>query len=132
MSKFDEIKERDTNGANYYVSYADILNRLESWDSLYGVVVSDVTRDGLVVGFKSLPSDLDSLVREIYDFCPDVIEQHFGVMDEMIDMMEETGGKLNQEITELVEGVDFGDENFGELLLKKYLRLHKSVSLWWD
>ena len=50
---------------------------------------------------------LSSLVAEIYEFCPDVIDQNLGCMDDMVDMMKESGQKLSPEVEKLIEGVDF-------------------------
>jgi hypothetical protein len=132
MSKTDIVKECRTSGVNYNLSNEDILKKLEAWDSQYGIEISDVAHNKMLVTFISLPADLEELAKDIYDFCPDVIEQHFGVMDEMVDMMDETGQELDKETAELVDGVDFEDERFGEILLQKSLAFTKSVSLWWD
>ena len=132
MSKFTVIKEQNTNGANYEITNDDILKKLEHWDSQYGIEISDVAADRVLVTFNSLPTDVEALAKDIYEFCPDVIEQHFGVMDEMVEMMEETGQELDPELAKLIDGVDFEDENFGEILLQKSLLATKSVGLWWD
>jgi len=102
------------------------------WDSSYTIDISDVEHDRLIVTFSSIPGDLTGLANEIYEFCPDVIDQHFGCMDEMVDMFEEHGQELGPELSELIEGVDFNDENFGIILLQRSLKSSKSVALWWD
>ncbi len=132
MAKFDIIKEQETNGINYDISNEDVLKKLENWDSQYGIEIGDVTNESVIVMFNSLPSDLEPLAKDIYEFCPDVIEQHFGVMDEMLEMMEETGQELDNETAKLVEGVNFEEENFGMVLLQKSLAATHSVALWWD
>jgi len=62
----------------------------------------------------------------------EVIDQHFGCMDEMVEMMKEAGQELAPDLSELVEGVDLENEDFGEFLLQKSLKSTKSVALWWD
>lgn len=132
MSKFDTIKENGTGGPNYDVSTEDVIKKLKQWDSQYGIEISEVSHDQVLVKFSSLPDNLESFAKEIYDFCPDVIDQHFGCMDEMVEMMEETGQELDPEIAELIEGVDLEDEDSGEVLLQKSIKSKQSVSLWWD
>jgi len=119
---------------SHNISDENIIEKLKQWDSLYGIEIeiSETEHDRLLVRFMSLPDNLDILSKDIYEFCPDVIEQHFGCMDEMIDMMEETGQKLPPELAQLIEGVDFEREDFGEILLRKSLKATHSVSLWWD
>ena len=132
MSKFDVLNEKGTNGGNYDVSTDTIIEKLKQWDSNYGIEISEVEHNSLLVTFKSLPDDLVVLTNEIYEFCPDVIDQHFGSMDEMVDMVEETGQELTPEMAQLIEGVDFEKEDFGEELLQRSLRSTHAVSLWWD
>lgn len=132
MSKFEVLNDKGTNGENYDVSTDTIIEKLKQWDSNYGIEISDVEHNSLFVTFKSLPDDLVILANEIYEFCPDVIDQHFGCMDEMVEMMDETGQELTPEMAQLIEGVDFENEDFGEELLRRSLRSTHAVSLWWD
>jgi hypothetical protein len=129
-SKFAQVYEKGTNGINYDLSTDDIVAMLERWDALYSIEISDVDNDRLLVQFASLPDDLSDLAKEIYEFCPDVIDQHFGCMDDMVEMMGDE--ELPPELADLVEGVDFEDENFGEILLQRALKSSKAVALWWD
>jgi hypothetical protein len=50
----------------------------------------------------------------------------------MLEMLEESGKKPTAEIQELIEGVDFEDEDYGLEILKRELLKKKQVSLWWD
>lgn len=47
----------------------------------------------------------------------------------MIEMMEETAHKLTPELVQLIEGVDFEKEDFGEVLLRKSSKAIRLVSL---
>jgi hypothetical protein len=128
--KFQPLYDHHTNGINCDVTTEDIVQRLEEWDALYTITISNVEPDGLVVTFAWLPEDLSALAQEIYEFCPDVIDQHFGCMDDLVEMMDEE--ELLPELTELLEGVNFEDENFGSVLLQKSLKQSKVLTLWWD
>ena len=132
MSKYDLIIKNKINGSNYDVTTSDIVEKLKLWDSISGIDIVDVTNDCVLFVFKSLPEDLDSLSQEIYEFCPDLIDQNYGCMDQMIEMMEESGQELPQDILDLVDGVDFSENDFGMKLLKKSLIRTKQVLLWWD
>lgn len=132
MSKFDLVREMGTAGINYDITNEDVIDKLTEWDEAYGIDIEDVAHDRLVVKFQSLPEDLDELASDIYDFCPDVIEQHFGCMDDLVDVMEDSGQEISEDLAELIEDVDFEQENFGEELLQKSLRLTQQVALWWD
>ncbi len=131
--KFKEVYEKRTSAPNYDLDTEEIVARLTEWDWRYGVELSEVEPDSLRVTFQNLPSEeLPGLAREIYEFCPDVIEQHFGCMDDRVEIMENQGMTVPLDLAELVEGVDFTEENFGELLLCKSLARERGVTLWWD
>jgi hypothetical protein len=132
MDKFAELRKKNTNGANYDLDTEDVIERLQKWDAAYGVELSDVGHDRVAVKFKQLPADVGALAAEAYEFCPDVIDQHFGCFAEMIEAMEEMGEDVPEGLSELVEGVDLEDENYGLELLKRSLERTKAVALWWD
>jgi hypothetical protein len=128
--KFQELYEKHTNGINCDLDTDDIVQRLEQWDALYSIEISDVEDDALVVRFASLPDDLTEFAKEIYEFCPDTIDQHFGCMDDMVGFIGD--GELPPDLAELLEGINFEDEDFGELLLQRSLKSTKELMLWWD
>lgn len=128
--KFSPLYVMRTNGINYGLTTEDIVQTLTQWDEHYGIDISDIHHDRLVVTFTSLPDDLSQLANKIYEFCPDVIDQHFGCMDDLVDMMGDEA--LPAEMEAFLAGVDFTDENFGEVLLQKSLALTNMVALWWD
>jgi hypothetical protein len=132
MSKFALVKEKGTNGINYDVTTDDVIEKLQQWDSHYGIEISEVEHNRLVVTFQSLPENLEALAQDIYEFCPDVIEQGFGCMDDMVEMMAEAGQEIKPELAQLIEGVDFEQEDFGEVLLQRSLKSTHQVGLWWD
>ena len=75
---------------------------------------------------------MDAFVRDLYEFCPDLVDQGTGCVHEMVEAMEETGEELNPEMKALIEGVDFSDENYGLEILKREIQRTPSVTLWWD
>ena len=132
MDKFQSLREAGTNGANYEIDTDDVVKRLKQWDDKHGITLDDIKHDAVLVKFGTLPDDLGALAAEIYEFCPDTVEQHFGCFAEMLEMAEETGEEPPAEIMELVDGVDLEDDDYGVELLKRSLAKNKSVALWWD
>ena len=133
MDKYQPLRDADINGANYDLDADQIIAQLQAWDAKYGVTLSDVTHDAVKVTFHAIPvDDVASLAAEIYKFCPDTIDQHFGCFAEMIEMADETGEELPPELLELTVGVDFEDDQYGLELLQRSLAKHRQVALWWD
>lgn len=126
------IRELHTNGANDDVMTEDIVARLQDWSRRCAFEVSEIEHDALVLRFETLPEDLDAFAAELYEFCPDVIDQGFGCFAELIDAAEEGGQEVPEAIRELVAGVDLSDDNYGMELLRRALRRDKVLQLWWD
>jgi hypothetical protein len=132
MVDIDELNSKQTNGANYDVTTEDIVAKLQEWDAKYGIETSDVAHDAVTVRFKTVPEDTRPLADEIYQFCPDTVDQHFGCFEEMLDAVEEAGEEPDPRILELVEGVSFDAEDYGVVLLARALKRDRVIQLWWD
>jgi hypothetical protein len=129
---FDLIRAHQTHGINYDVTTDDVVSRLQDWQTRCKFEVIDVKSDALALRFLTLPDDLDAFARDVYAFCPDVIDQGFGCYDEMLEAMDESGAEVPEEIHTLAEGLDPEDPNFGLELLKRSLARDKELHLWWD
>jgi hypothetical protein len=132
MDKYQQLRDAETNGDNYELSTEDIIEKLQQWDTQYGIELSDIEFDAVNVTFQKLPDDLTNLALEIYEFCPDTIEQHFGCMADFLESFEESGQDVPEDFREFIKDVDLTDDNYGLELLKRSLALNKLVSLWWD
>ncbi len=129
---FEKIKELGTNGYNCEVNNEDILNKLEEWNKALEIEVLEVTEDSVTIHFKSLPGDTKKFAQEIYEFCPDVVDQHFGCFGEMFESMEELGEEIPEATKRLIEGIDFSSDHYGLDLLEKALKIDGRIQLWWD
>lgn len=128
--KFDPLREHGTNGVNVGLGTAEVIAKLRAWDERYGIRISDVAGDRLVVDFDELPDDLRAFAREIYAFCPDTIDQHFGCFAQMFE--DDDPADLPEGVAELIEGIDFDDEDYGFEILQRSLARNRKVALWWD
>ncbi len=128
--KYAELYEKNTNGINCDLQTEDIVQVLMDWDARFTITITEVEADALTVIFENLPEleDLPAFVQEIYAFCPDVIDQHFGCFNDLVN----SGQPLDLEIQVLIAGVDFSQENFAEVLLMRALQDTKTLRLWWD
>jgi hypothetical protein len=126
------VREAGTSAPNYDLDNDAIIDRLTTWQGLCAFVIEEADGDSIDIKFETLPADMDAFVRDLYDFCPDLVDQGTGCMAEMVDAMEETGEELTPDMQQLIDGVDFSDENYGLEILKRELEARKSVQLWWD
>ncbi len=130
--EFAPLREHETNGANFDLDTEDIITRLKEWKKLCTYRITGAEHDTVDIEFDTLPADMDTFVRDLYDFCPDLVDQGTGCVAEMIEMSEETGEEIPEDLQELIKGVDFEDEDYGLEILKREILRDKKLTLWWD
>ncbi|NNJ25930.1 DUF4253 domain-containing protein [Alienimonas chondri] len=138
--KFQPLRDAGTAGPNYGVTNEQVVDRLAEWDRKFGLDLSDIDRNRVVVQFRSTPADVAPLADELYRLCPDLIDQHyaaFGVMYEDDDPADLPPG-----VAELIDGLSVdtfeeeheidGPTEYGLELLRRALQLGHPLPLWWD
>lgn len=70
--KYRRLYEQTTAGET--ASTDEIVEMLAKWDERYGIAVSDVQPASIGVTFAELPADLDDLLAEVFEICPDASE----------------------------------------------------------
>ena len=90
--QFDILKVQQTNGDNYDISNEMVISKLKKWNERYPFTIQGADYDWLEANFQVLPEDreLKTLAKEIYKFCPDIVEQGSGSIDELIKEMKDT------------------------------------------
>ncbi|UXY16204.1 ankyrin repeat domain-containing protein [Chitiniphilus purpureus] len=121
-----------TNGRNHGLDTDAIVRQLSAWDKRHGIQVQDVATDRVTVQFIDLPDDVGKLVKEIDKLCPDVIGQHFGLLDEHAAQFTVAGQAVPADLAALLQDLDPGHRQFGQQVLGRWLRTHRAVQLWWD
>jgi len=85
-----------------------------------------INYDQVTVSFQTLPDNLQEIAIELYEFCPDIIDQGFGCMDDMLTMMSESGQEIEDQTKALLEGVDFDNPDFGLKILLNALKIEQN------
>ena len=129
---FTAVRNAHTGGPNYGLDTEAIIDRLTKWQSLCSFDVIGAEGDTVDIKFETLPENMDAFVRDLYEFCPDLVDQGTGCLHEFLEVADESGEELSPEMKKMVEGVDFTDENYGLEILKREIQLKKCVTLWWD
>ena len=77
-----------TNGWNYDVGPDKVVARLKEWDQRYGLVFRGIGPDWAEAEFKTQPRDMLAFAREVYAFCPDVVDQGTETVEALADEMK--------------------------------------------
>jgi hypothetical protein len=90
--QFDIFKVQQTNGDNYDISNDKVISKLREWYRSYPFTIIGADYDWVEANFVIFPEgqELTALAREIYKFCPDIVEQGSGSVKGLIEEMKET------------------------------------------
>lgn len=88
----DILRYRRTDGINYDLENDDIVKKVSEWKTKYGLIVIGCSRDWLHVEFDKLPADINVFAKEVYEFCPDSVDQGVGTLDKLKEAIKEMNG----------------------------------------
>jgi hypothetical protein len=88
--QYEIVRIMHTNGDDYDISNQDVLERLKEWEihSPFNIIGAD--NDWVELEFRSLPRDLKAFAEEVYDFCPDAVDQGPGSVEGLIKDIKKT------------------------------------------
>lgn len=154
------IHIRRSCGANYGVSMDDVITKLKEWETRCRFEIFGAGSAWVAVQFHTLPEAICAFAEEIYDFCPDTVEQGVGLTNESDDpeafeaarkLCPHLSAKMEQKLAkqkenheqmdiplQLREMLESGAGGFttptdmGIRLLAHQLNESKQLFLWWD
>jgi len=77
--KYEAIAAMGTNGCNYDIGTGYVLQWLQELEAKQPFVITYIRYDSLGLRFLSPLEDVEYWADEMYEFCPDIIDQ--GVME---------------------------------------------------
>ena len=86
----DVLRMAESDAINYGFETEDLINKIKEYDEKYGVNVSHAETDTVVLEFNKLPEDLGELTKDIYEFCPDIVDQGTGEINSIAESLEDT------------------------------------------
>ena len=81
--KYDLLRFEGTNGLNYDIMVEDVIDKLKEWDNTYQLKFTGVGFDFFQANYSTLPENTRAHANELYDFCPDIVEQGTGSVKEL-------------------------------------------------
>ncbi len=130
-----------TAAPNFDLTTEDIIVKFMGWQALCRFEVIGASWDWVELAFETLPEDLTAFAQDAYAFCPDIVDQGFGVVEELEAEPEDEDSYdlLSDEMRRQIEAVKtHADEvihpslEMGVLLLAGSLEESKALFLWWD
>jgi hypothetical protein len=87
---FTVIEAVGTNGWNYDISPAAVIQRVRAWHERYGLILTGAGFDWMEADFVRQPAEMRAFAAEVYKFCPDVVDQGTETVDALANEMHRT------------------------------------------
>ena len=81
----------ETNGINYDIETKDIISKYKKWDQQFGIKPVGIGFDFCECEIINKDIDYKSLAEEVYEFCPDVVEQGTETVEHLEKEIKDTG-----------------------------------------
>ncbi len=112
------VKFFGTSAGNYDLGNEDIIAKLQDWEKNCEFVILGGGGDTLQLAFKTLPKDLVAFAEEVYEFCPDLMDQgYIGPPLGEGATMEDLGRAMDEQTVE-----DLAD----------FIERNQRLNFWWD
>ncbi len=123
----------NTNACNYEMENEDIIARMQEWAGRFSYEILGAEYDSIEMLFHTLPDDMNAFARELYDFCPDLLDQGYAVMlEEALDgLPPEQQERIQRSLDEEPERED-KIERAALRLLADDIEQTRRLTLWWD
>jgi hypothetical protein len=90
-SQLDILRLARSDACNYDRDTEDLIKVLSDYHSRLGIDIFHAETDTIEFELLTLPEDVLALARELYDFCPDVVDQGVGSVEALAEAIEVTG-----------------------------------------
>ena len=90
-SQLDIPKLARTDAVNHGMGTGEIVGKLRQYDEHFGINVVRAETDTIVFDLVGWPRDLAAFARDLYEFCPDVVDQGVGSVEALEEGLDVTG-----------------------------------------
>ena len=89
--QFDILRVAQSDAVNYGMETEDLIRKLEEYHSKYGIDIFHAETDTIEFRFTTVPKDLPTFCEDLYEFCPDIVDQGVGTVKELEKEIAKTG-----------------------------------------
>jgi hypothetical protein len=82
-TQFDILRLARADACNYGMDTEDIVKKLQKYDAEIGIDIFHAETDTVELDLKKLPGDLKAFAADLYEFCPDIVDQGCGTVEEL-------------------------------------------------
>lgn len=86
-SQFDALRLAATDACNHDLGTEELISKLEEYDEEHGIDVYLAETDTVEFALLSIPEDLPAFAADLYEFCPDIVDQGIGSVAELAEVV---------------------------------------------
>jgi hypothetical protein len=88
--QYEILRIMQTGGEEYDITNQDVIDRLKEWEKIASFDIIGADSDWVEIEFESVPKDLHDFAGEVYEFCPDAVDQGPGSVEGLIKEIKRT------------------------------------------
>lgn len=88
-SQFDILRLARTDACNFDMDTEDLIQKLESWHFSWGIDIIRAETDTIELTLAKMPADTHAFANEVYEFCPDIVDQGVGSVDALEEVIKD-------------------------------------------
>lgn len=88
-NQFDILDIQKTDGINYDLENKDVIEKLKAWDNAYRIEILGADYDWVDLTIKKPIANIPEFAKEVYEFCPDAVDQGVGDIKELEKIIRE-------------------------------------------
>lgn len=87
-TQFDILRHAASDGINHGLETKDLVEQLTKWHRTHGIDVFHAESDTIELELLHEPPDRLAFAKELYAFCPDIVEQGVGSVEALATALE--------------------------------------------
>ena len=89
-SQFDVLRVAQSDAVNFGMVTEDLIKKLTEYDRTYGIEIFHAETDTIEFRFSKLPGDMPRFCKDLYKFCPDIVDQGIGTLEALENEIRKT------------------------------------------
>ncbi|MEW5737886.1 MAG: DUF4253 domain-containing protein [Myxococcota bacterium] len=90
-SQFDILRHAASDAINYGLETEDLVKQLTAYDEQHGIDIFHAETDTIEFDVTGEVDDWAAFAKDLYKFCPDIVDQGVGSVDALEATLAETG-----------------------------------------
>jgi hypothetical protein len=89
--QFDILRVAQSDAVNFDMDTEDLIRKLQEYDTAHGIDIFHAETDTIEFRFRKIPRDMNTFCKDLYEFCPDIVDQGVGSIEALQKEISETG-----------------------------------------